>query len=238
MTDQAIYLLIGLFFVIFIFSRLRRSRTGGGKYVIDDKASSLLGFTGVGPEDRSPEDLQLEEEFGGRLFARGHFQDNPAALLYFYDSGRRRGGRSGMSSRRVTLALSLPKPAPVSMLIEPKLPLLLRRAAPKEPQVTTGDADFDERFNVYSEDGARVLSYLNRPLRSLLVALRREISPDLPDDGGGWKAAASGIKMGKLRLLGTSLAFTINGSPDEETARHLQSAAVVLSRFATAAENG
>lgn len=83
MTDQAIYLLIGIFFVLFIFSRLKRTSTGGGKYVIDDKASPLLGFTGVGPEDRSPEDLQLEEEFGGQLFARGHFQDYPAALLFF-----------------------------------------------------------------------------------------------------------------------------------------------------------
>lgn len=234
MTDQAIFLIIGLMAVIFFLSRARQAKTKGGKFIINDSASPLLGFTPVEPADRSEEEQLLEEQLGGQAFSRGRIRNYPATLLYDSNSGPRRKRHSGMDTARVTLVLSLATPAPLSFLIEPKLPLLLRRSAPKEPPVITGDAAFDERFQVYSGEGPDTLAFLTPPLREMMIALRREISPDLPDDGGGWKASASGLRMGKLRLKDQLLAFTINGSPNEETARQLQSAAVVLASFAEA----
>lgn len=232
MTNQAIYLVFGFLALLFIASRIQVTAKKGGAHIIDDSVSTFLGFTPLEPVDRTAEELLLEKELGGQVFSRGSIKDFPANILYYYDSGRRRKGRSGMSSSRVTLVLKLTAPATFSMSIEPKLPMLLRGATPKLPLVPTGDPAFDERFEVYSDEASKVQSYLNPQLRNLMIALRREISPELPDDGGGWKAAASGVMMGKLRLKGHLLSFSINQSLSEGTANKLNAAIPVLSQFA------
>lgn len=235
MTNQAIYLIVGLFAVIFILSRIKATKTKGGKYIIDENISTVPGFSRVEPDLRTEEERLLETELGGQVISRGMLDSFPANILYYYDSGRRRNGRSGMSSSRMTLALRLPRPAPFTFTVEPKLPLLLRGAPPKEPEVLTGDPEFDERFRVYSNEGQFVQEYLNPKLRNMLVSLRRQISPDLPDDGGGWKAAASGVMMGKLRIKGGTLSFSINQSLSEETVSKLHTALPVITQFAAEA---
>jgi hypothetical protein len=99
------------------------------------------------------------------------------------------------------------------------------------PVVSTGDADFDAAYRLYTDDAAAALVVLGAELRRDLLAFRQATAGDLPANAGGYLASA--LLAGSFEIGPERAWYRVFGTPSRKVGAHLKQAAPLLARLAS-----
>lgn len=203
-------------------------------------ASAKLGLTPVTPAlTPDPRWIEIGRSVGcGQIVAIGEMEGRQAYLgTHFSTAGQVRRGRTriGMTENSVSLVFGAQRSAPSKLLIKQRLPALLQSKRPSEPTVPTGDAAFDERFEIFCDDQTWALKVLDESLRQPLLAARSRVAGG-KEDAAGWAGVHTAMFFGEFQVADDVVMYRWNRGLNDESIARLKEFAPLLAELAKRVE--